>query len=217
MPADRRLSSAVVPLWSFLAVTIPLVLTPGASTAVVLRNSIIGGTRAGVETAAGVNSGSVVYGLVSAFGLAVTLRTWPAIWTALRVGGGVYLLWLAARSLRSAIAPSRQAPAIEREPERRPPLRNLKEGFLTNLLNPSIASFYLIVMPQFVPRQAPIVRSVLLLTVVHVSLALTWHLVWAAAGGTLSRTLAHGRIRRGLDIATAVALAFLAGKVMRGG
>ena len=72
-------------------------------------------------------------------------------------------------------------------------------------------------MPQFVPRQAPIVRSVLLLTVVHVSLALTWHLVWAAAGGTLSRTLAHGRIRRALDIATAVALAFLAVKVMRGG
>ena len=61
----------------------------------------------------------------------------------------------------------------------------MKEGFLTNLLNPSIASFYLIVMPQFIPRDAPIVRSVLLLTAVHVGLALTWHLVWAAAGGTL--------------------------------
>ena len=89
-----------MPLWSFLAVTLPLVLTPGASTAIVLRNSIAGGTRAGVETAAGVNGGSILYGLVSAFGLAVTLRTWPAIWTALGLGGGVYLLWLAARSLR---------------------------------------------------------------------------------------------------------------------
>ena len=89
----------MVPLWSFLAVTVPLVLTPGASTAVVLRNSINGGTRAGVETAAGVNSGSVVYGLISAFGLAVTLRRWPAIWTALRWAGDGYLAWLALRSL----------------------------------------------------------------------------------------------------------------------
>ena len=75
--------------------------------------------------------------------------------------------------------------------------------FLTNLLNPSIATFYLIVMPQFIPRDAPIARSVLLLTTVHVGLALTWHLVWAAAGGTLWRTLAQGRARRVLDVVTA--------------
>ena len=202
-----------MPLWSFLAITIPLVLTPGASTAVVLRNSINGGVRAGVETAAGVNSGSIAYGLISAFGLAVALRQWPVVWTALRVGGGLYLAWLAARSLMSALGPPRAAVALERAGPPRPSLRNLKEGFLTNLLNPSIASFYLIVMPQFIPRDAPVVRSVLILTVVHVGLALTWHLVWAAAGGTLSRTLAQGRPRRVLDLVTAGALAFLAVRV----
>jgi threonine/homoserine/homoserine lactone efflux protein len=51
---------------------------------------------------------------------------------------------------------------------------------------------------------------VLLLTLIHVCLALTWHLVWAAAGGTLSRVLARGRARRLLDFATGVALLFLA-------
>ena len=206
-----------MPIWSFLAVAVPLVLTPGASTAIVLRNSISGGVRAGVETAAGVNTGSVAYGLISAFGLAVTLRKWPVVWTALRAGGGIYLAWLATRSLMSAFGPARRAVELERDGQRRPALRNLKEGFLTNLLNPSIASFYLIVMPQFVPRDAPVVRSLLLLTVVHVGLALTWHLVWAAAGGTLSRTLAQGRPRRVLDLVTAVALTFLAVRVVAGG
>jgi threonine/homoserine/homoserine lactone efflux protein len=206
-----------VPLWSFLAVTVPLVLTPGASTAVVLRNSLSGGIRAGVETAAGVNGGSVVYGLLAAFGLALALRHWPAVWTALRVGGGLYLLWLAVRSLHAAFAPQ-LARAIERiDDAPRRLLRNLKEGFLTNLLNPSIASFYLIVIPQFVPRDAPVVPSVLLLTLIHVCLALTWHLVWAAGGGTLSRVLARGRARRALDAITAVALMFLATKVWIGG
>ena len=208
---------SIVPLWSFLAVTVPLVLTPGASTAVVLRNSISGGIRAGVETAAGVNGGSVVYGLISAFGLALALRNWPAAWTALRVGGGLYLLWLALRSLHAAFAPQ-YARAIEQiDDAPRPLLRNLKEGFLTNLLNPSIASFYLIVIPQFVPRDAPVVPSVLLLTLIHVCLALTWHLVWATGGGTLARVLARGRACRVLDAVTAVALMFLAVRVWFGG
>jgi threonine/homoserine/homoserine lactone efflux protein len=70
-----------------------------------------------------------------------------------------------------------------------------------------------VVIPQFVPRDAPIVRSVLLLTLVHVCLALTWHLVWAAGGGTLSRVLARGRARRALDAVTGVALLFLATRV----
>jgi threonine/homoserine/homoserine lactone efflux protein len=131
----------IVPIWSFLAVTVPLVLTPGASTAVVLRNSLSGGVRAGVETAAGVNSGSVVYGLISAFGLALALRSWPAVWTALRVGGGLYLLWLALRSLHAAFAPQHARVIVQGDDAPRRLFRNLKEGFLTNLLNPSIASF----------------------------------------------------------------------------
>jgi threonine/homoserine/homoserine lactone efflux protein len=213
----RRLSSTVVPLWSFLAVTLPLVLTPGASTAVVLRNSMSGGIRAGVETAAGVNSGSILYGLITAFGLALTLRRWPAVWTVLRFGGGLYLFWLAVRSLLSGVAPSPGRVRMDRGGRPQPSIRNLTEGFLTNLLNPSIATFYLIAMPQFVPRGAPVVRSLLLLTGVHVSLALTWHLVWAAAGGRLSHALAQGRARRVLDGVTGVALTFLAVKVLMGG
>jgi len=196
-------------------VTLPLVLTPGASTAVVLRNSISGGTRAGVETAAGVNAGSLAYGILSAFGLAIALRRWPAIWTVLRVAGAGYLGWLAIRSLRTAILPHRSSATVAPLHGRRPVLRNLSEGFLTNLLNPAIAAFYLIVVPQFVPRSAPVARSVLLLMAIHVATALSWHLVWAAAGGTLARKLSAGTPeRRALDAATAAALLFLAGRVL---
>jgi len=204
----------VLPLWSFLAVTLPLVLTPGASTAVVLRNSISGGTRAGVQTAAGVNSGSVLYGLLSAFGLALALRRWPPVWTLLRFAGGAYLAWLAARSLRSAVVPVASPLAADRPQARQAAVHNIYEGFLTNLLNPAIATFYLVVIPQFVPRGAPVARSILLLMCVHVAVALTWHLVWAVAGGSLARVLSHGPARRTLDVVTAGALLFLAARVL---
>src|SRR5512145_605679 len=76
--------SSVIPIWAYLAVTVPLVLTPGASTAVVLRNSIAGGTRAGVQTAIGINAGSCFYGCLTAFGVALLLQRWPGVWSALR-------------------------------------------------------------------------------------------------------------------------------------
>jgi threonine/homoserine/homoserine lactone efflux protein len=200
----------VLPIWSFLAVTLPLVLTPGASTAVVLRNSITGGMRAGVQTAAGANSGSILYGLVSAFGISVALRRWPAIWTVMQWGGAAYLGWLGLRAIGSAIWPPPPSDVTAGAHAPRSALQNVYEGLLTNTLNPAIASFYLIVLPQFVPRGAPVVRSVLSLTAIHVGVALTWHIIWAAAGGTMARWLAGGRPRRILDACSGAALIGLA-------
>ncbi len=87
---------------------------------------------------------------------------------------------------------------------------NLYEGFVTNLLNPAVATFYLVLLPQFIPRDAPIVRSVLTLTAVHIALAISWHLAWAAAGGTLARALSGGRPRQVLEAIAGVALIGLA-------
>jgi threonine/homoserine/homoserine lactone efflux protein len=199
-----------LPIWGYLAVTVPLVLTPGASTAVVLRNSIAGGTRAGVETAVGINAGSFGYGLLSAFGLALALRRVPAVWEVLRAGGAVYLAWLGVQSLRRAWS---SAPAFaDRGTTRasRGRFAHVYEGFLTNALNPAIATFYLLILPQFIPRDAAPVRSALVLTAVHIALAATWHVAWAAAGGTLSRVLATGRARRVLEASAGTALLILA-------
>ena len=67
-------------VWGFAAVAVPLVATPGASTAVVLRNSLAGGVRSGMATAVGANTGSICYGLLTAFGVAVALQRWLLVW-----------------------------------------------------------------------------------------------------------------------------------------
>ena len=120
-----------------------------------------------------------------------------------------------AASLRRAFRP----PAIAFIPDARPPqsaVRNLYEGFLTNILNPAIASFYLVLLPQFIPEGAPVVRSVMILTGVHIGLAATWHVLWAAAGGTLARVLAGGRPRQVLEAIAGTALLALAIKIAIG-
>ncbi len=205
----------MIPVWGFIAVALPLVLTPGASTAVVLRNSLAGGTRAGIVTAVGANSGSICYGLLSAFGFALALQRWPSAWVVLRAGGVGYMAWLGLQSIRRALAPRGAEAVVAAGATDRGLWRSLYEGFATNALNPAIATFYLVLLPQFIPRGAPVVASALLLTTIHVTLAATWHVAWAAAGGTLSLTLAAPRPRRILEAITGAALLLLAIKIAR--
>jgi threonine/homoserine/homoserine lactone efflux protein len=200
-------------LWAFAAITVPFVMSPGASTALVLRNSVSGGVRAGVETAVGVNAGSVCYGILTAFGVAVLLKRFPVAWTTIRIAGAAYLSWLGAVSLLRAFTGRAQPAVIPADAARRPLARNLTEGFVTNMLNPSIAAFYLLIVPQFVPRSASVAESVLILTAFHVSLAVTWHFSWAAAGGTLAATLSRSGPRRALEVVMGVALIAIAIKV----
>jgi threonine/homoserine/homoserine lactone efflux protein len=202
-----------VNLWAFAAVTIPLVATPGASTAVVLRNALAGGTRAGVATAIGANAGSMCYGMLTAFGVSILLQRWPSIWVALRIGGTAYLAWLGWRSLMRAWTYTQPDATVAATSASPPLTRSVREGFVTNLLNPSLATFYLLIVPEFIPRGAPFAASALTLTAVHVGLAITWHLAWAAAGGTLAGTLARTRPRRILEAISGIALLALAVKL----
>jgi len=202
-------------IWAFVAVTLPLVASPGPSTAVVLRNSIAGGTRTGLLTALGCNSASVCYGLLTTFGFAVALQRWPIAWTILRIAGVGYLGWLGVRSLIRAVGRNRETVRAAPRPDR-DAWHSITSGFLTNFFNPSLAAFYLIVIPQFIPRGAPFARSAMTLTAIHVSMALSWHTSWAFAGASLARVLSSGAPRRGLDTVTAIALIAIAIKIARG-
>ena len=201
-----------MPVWGFIAVTAPLVLSPGPSTAVVLRNSIAGGARAGLYTAAGANTGSFCYGLLAAFGFAAALQRWPSAWLVLRWAGVAYLAWLGGRSLLHVWRPPAPKPRRAVEPSQ-DDWRSFASGYATNVLNPSLGAFYLIVIPQFVPPGAPFVSSVLTLTIIHIVMALTWHSSWALGGATLARVLSRRGPRQALDLATAIALLTLAWKV----
>jgi threonine/homoserine/homoserine lactone efflux protein len=201
-------------VWAFTAMTVPFVASFGPSTAVVLRNSVAGGVRAGIATAVGVNAGTICYGVVAALGVSALLQRWPGVWLALRFAGIAYLAWLGGRSLIRACTRERRAASTAVDAARAPLSRSAREGFLTNALNPSIATFYLLVVPQFIPIGAPFVASALVLTAIHVSLAITWHLTWATAGGTLADLLARERPRRILEAATGLALLGFAVKLL---
>ncbi len=142
-------------LWAFAAITVPLVATPGASTAVVLRNALAGGVRSGAATALGANTGSFCYGLLTAFGVSVALQRWPPV-----VARRCHCWYRASCAAR--IADCSRAHGRTRRAENgahaavdRPPIsRSVREGFVTNMLNPSLATFYLLIVPVHPARGA---------------------------------------------------------------
>jgi threonine/homoserine/homoserine lactone efflux protein len=206
-------------IWAFVAVALPLVLTPGVSTAVVLRTSVTRGTAAAIVTAAGLNASSLTYGVMAALGLPAVAQRWPITLVILRYAGGAYLLWLGASATARGLSRFRGAASSKDQPpvkgtgrgvSRAGNARLFIEGYTANTLNPPIAAFYFLILPQFVPAGDAAIRATLVLTVVHVSMAWTWHVAWAIAGGALAARLSAGRPRASLEIATGVALLVLA-------
>jgi threonine/homoserine/homoserine lactone efflux protein len=207
------MGDAVLPVWGFVAVALPLVLTPGASTAVVLRNSVRGGVLGGLQTALGANAASLCLGLLCAGGFAFVLQEWPRGWFVVRVGGALYLTWLGVQSVRRAVRLEKTgagASSFTTAPAHRSFGRNFRQGFVTNTTNPALATFYFVILPQFIPRGAPIGRAALVLTAVHVALALSWHAAWSVAGSSLAHVLSSGRPRQALEAAAGLALIGLA-------
>jgi len=138
-------------------------LTPGPDTLLILTHSMRQGWRAGTAAAFGIGAGTCVHVLAAAAGLSALLTTSATAFAVVRWAGAAYLVYLGIGLLRRRVdlPPVRADDAairIEDASIRAPaePLRAIfVQGFLTNLLNPKVAVFFLAFVPQFIVPQAP--------------------------------------------------------------
>jgi threonine/homoserine/homoserine lactone efflux protein len=200
---------------AYLAATIVLVITPGATTAVVVRNTLAGGHAAGVRAALGALVANATHATLAGLGLWVLVGRWPMVLDALRVGGAAYLAGLGLKSLaRAWSGGGRHHAAVGSTPNaarHHPP--SFVEGLTVNLLNPAIISFYLAVVPTFVPPAPPRFYFTLL-AATHVTLGFACHAGWATAFHVLRRIFARPGVRLTFEIGTAAALLWLAARVI---
>lgn len=209
MPAFDSLYAA------YLSLTFALVITPGATTAVVVRNTLATGWRGGVWAAAGAALGNSTHAAAAGLGLAVVLTRSPRVFTALKIAGGCYLLWLALKSahrlFRHEALPASQA--ILTASTTTHAHHAWREGLSVNLLNPAIATFYLAVVPAFIPANAP-QGHYIWLAATHVGMAFVVHTAWAVSLDRLRHVLTRPFARLALEGITAVALGLLAARVL---
>lgn len=201
---------------AYLSFTTVLVITPGSTTAVVVRNTLHGGRWAGVSAAIGAALGNLSHAILAGLGLSVVFHRWPLAMVVLRTVGGLYLGWLGARSLFHAIrhpGGALQMASDETVRADRDARGSIRQGLVVNLLNPAIATFYLVVLPSFMPPTASRWHFAML-ACIHIGLALLCHGMWAVALDRVRRLFRLELTRRLLEVATGAALVWLAARVV---
>lgn len=198
---------------AYLGYVFAFAATPGSTTAVVVRNTLDGGRRAGLSTAAGAACGNLTHATVAGLGGAALLRVWPGALDVLRWTGAAYLAylglssgWLAFRGTPPLVAA--MAPSADRTH------RSWREGLAVSLLGPATQTFYLVAVPTFLRPSWPS-WAYAALAAAHVATTFLCHSTWALALHRLRTVFSRPGPRRVLGVATAVALLALAVRIAR--
>lgn len=133
----------------FSGAALLMALTPGPNMIYLISRSISQGRKAGVISLLGVVAGFLVHMFAAAVGLTALFLAVPLAYEVLKWAGALYLLWLAWQAVR----PGARSPFEARDLPDDSTRKLFFMGFLTNLLNPKIAVFYLAIFPQFVSPQ----------------------------------------------------------------
>ena len=175
--------------WFALAALV-LVLTPGPNMVSCISRTRGQGRRAGLLSLAGVLLGFVAHLAAATLGLSALLLAVPMAFTAIKLAGAAYLLWLAWQAVR----PGGTSPFEPRALPHDSPARLFRMGLVTNLLNPKVAMFCLSLLPQFLhpERGSVLLQSIQLgLVQITVSGSVNALLIFGAAG--ISAFLARSR------------------------
>jgi threonine/homoserine/homoserine lactone efflux protein len=228
--------------FAYATISALLVISPGATMAVVMETAMGEGRTAALFTVLGINIGNSTLALSSALGMSVIFHAWPSALQAVKVGGAAYLsylglrgLWLAwrgrplqpARSARPGSSDSGEVgrvPVVRASvdaggaglpwPERSRWQPCLVRGIVTNLLNPPVVLFYMTLLPQFIGPRDPFFTRFLVLAATHVGMSLAWLAVYAFALGVLAERFARPAVRRGLEGLTGVLLVGLGARLL---
>ena len=192
-----------IDLLPFLALSVLLILIPGPDTAVVTKNALFGGRRAGVLASVGVSIGVTIWTVAAAFGIAALLRASAIGFLVLKLAGAVYLVWIGIQMLRARdlLAESRARPRRSVSG-----VRSVRQGLLSDLGNPKIAVFFTSFLPQFVHGGGSAFVSLLLLGGIFAALTLLWLAGYSMLVGHASAVLRRPAVRRALDRFTGLVL-----------
>jgi threonine/homoserine/homoserine lactone efflux protein len=174
-------------------VALGIVLTPGPNMAYLVSRSVAHGRRAGLVSLLGVAAGFLVYLLAAVAGIATLFAVVPALYTALKLLGAGYLLWIAWRTVAPRRAPSVADPTVPAPPvgSDASARRLFTMGLVTNLLNPKIAILYVSILPQFVdPTRGDVATQSLVLGLTQISVALTVNTVIVLTAGATAAFVA---------------------------
>lgn len=174
----------VAPLAAFIPAALVVTTTPGADTMLTIRNTARWGRRGGWLTVLGILTGVSIMAVLVVSGVGVLITRQPMALDLLKIGGAIYLLWLAVQSIRAIVSIHRGGQGgwspVEGDTDRveqvswREKFGPYLTGLFTNITNPKVLIFLFAFFPQFLGSAESTTMQLVLLSVVWVVLAVSW-------------------------------------------
>jgi threonine/homoserine/homoserine lactone efflux protein len=196
----------------FLVGSVVVTVVPGADMALVTRQVVTRGRRAAEITILGNLSGLVVHATALAVGLSALLVASATAYSAVKLAGAAYLVYLGVQSLRQA---RRTRAATDTTDPRLVPKRGnpYLQGLISTVLNPKPALFFVSYLPQFVDRHGSVTLQVSLLAAIHIVIGFVWLTTYAFLVARMQAAIARPRIKAALERVTGAVLIALGVRV----
>lgn len=167
----------------FALASMALVMVPGPNLVYITARSIAEGRRAGVASALGVETGTLVHIGIAAACLSYVIASSAVVFNAVKYAGAAYLVYLGIRTLRSRDEPF----DLDADRSSRHRLGKVyRDGVVVNVLNPKVIVFFLAFLPQFVDREAgAIPAQIVVLGLVLLAIGVVIDMVYAIGAGSL--------------------------------
>jgi threonine/homoserine/homoserine lactone efflux protein len=167
-------------LLSFCATAIVINVMPGPSVLFIVSRALAVGRTGAVAAAAGNSLGQVFQGVLAAFGVGAIIAESATVYSLLKYGGAVYLVWMGVSTLLN-----RQLSAAECETSETSHRRSeLRRGFTVGATNPKTIIFFAAALPQFVdPARGYVVAQMLALLAIYGLMGWATDTSWGVAGG----------------------------------
>lgn len=164
----------------FIIMCIFLIILPGPDTAIATKNTVTFGKNGGLKTALGTSCALLIHTSAAVLGLSAIIAKSALLFSAFKYVGAVYLIYLGVKTLWS-IKKKGEAASVEMNTKSQ--FLNtscFKQGFLTNILNPKVAVFFLTFLPQFVDSGSNNFLPFLIMGITYTILTAVWFLVYVS-------------------------------------
>ena len=193
---------------AFMATAFLLAMVPGQGVAMILRQSILGGTRAAIFSVIGNSSGLVIWGTLSALGLSAIFAASATAYNILKWTGVAFLAFL---SLQTLVQLKNQSGRFETDGEVfATPTSAYRLGIITNLTNVKAAVFAVAFVPAFVPKSFNLALGIFILGIVWALTSMSWYLILIGMVDRSSTFLSKPHVRRALTAVSALGILGLA-------
>ncbi|RZT23557.1 LysE family translocator [Fictibacillus sp. BK138] len=162
----------------FVLMCIFLIILPGPDTAIATKNTLTVGKSGGLKTALGTCCALLIHTSAAVLGLSAIIVKSALLFSVFKYVGAVYLIYLGVKTLWS-LKKREAAASVEMNADKQ--FENtscFKQGFLTNILNPKVAVFFLTFLPQFVDPGSNTFVPFLIMGITYTVLTSVWFLLY---------------------------------------